>query len=113
MNKNQAPVEITLKNFSHTSTHTIYIDVVSPAAIINLVRSLKKQLGLAGSQSFFPMKPHLTIARGLRVEQFKEAISDFQKREFNATFIADSMVLMKRESSGDNYTIIKEFEFRQ
>ncbi|MCX6292659.1 MAG: 2'-5' RNA ligase family protein [Bacteroidetes bacterium] len=109
--KHQSPVEVRLKNFSHFQTHTIYIDVENPYAIISLVKSLKEKLGLHGSQSFFPMKPHMTIASGLREEQFKKAIVDFQQHEFRASFIADNMLLMKKETGDAGYRIIKEFDF--
>jgi len=108
----QSPVEVILKNFKNFGTHTIYINVINPAAIVNLVKSLKEKLQLHGSQSSFSMTPHLTIARRLREEQFKKAILDFEGREFNASFIADSMLLMKREHSNDRYQTVAEFDFR-
>ena len=112
MNTHQSPVEVDLKNFSHFKTHTIYIDVVNPSAIIRLVKSLKEKLGLHSSQSFFPMKPYMSIARGLREDQFEKAYPDFEQHEFRASFISDRMLLMKKESSDSKYRVIKEFDFR-
>jgi 2'-5' RNA ligase len=111
VNQHQFPVEAVLENFSHFGTHTIYIDVLRPSGIIRLVKSLREKLGLHGSQSFFPMKPCMIIARGLREETFRKAIPGFQQREFSATFIADSMLLLKKESGDSGYRVIREFDF--
>jgi hypothetical protein len=111
VNRHQPSVKVTLKNFGHAGTHTIFIDVVKPTAIVTLVKSLKKKLQLPGSQSFFAFKPYLPVAKNLTEEKFKTSFADFQQREFSASFIACSMSLMKRKSKQDNYLLIKEFEY--
>ncbi|HLG34348.1 MAG TPA: 2'-5' RNA ligase family protein [Bacteroidia bacterium] len=111
VNRHQPPVKVTLKNFGHAGTHTIYIDVIKPMAIVTLVKVLKKKLQLPGSQSFFAFKQYLPVAKNLTEEKFKMAFADFQQREFSASFIACSMSLLKRKSKQDNYLLIKEFEY--
>ncbi len=110
-NRHFSPVNIQLENFNHFRTHTIYIDIINPSPITELVKALKRKLGLHGSQSFFPMKPHLTIARGLKEEQFKKVMPDFRDRKFSESFIADSMLLMKRQSKNEKYQLVREFNF--
>lgn len=107
----QSPIEVMLRNFNHFGTHTIYIDVKNVSAITDLIKSLHARLNLHRSQAFFAFKPHITIAEGLLAEKFKTAFAAFEHREFNASFIADSMMLMKRDSIYERYLVIKEFEF--
>lgn len=107
----QSPIEVVLKNFNHFGTHTIYIDVKNVSVITDVVKSLHAKLNLQLSQSFFAWKPYMTIAKGLTSEKFKTAYPVFEQREFNSSFIADGMVLLKRDSSYERYLVIKEFEF--
>ena len=111
VNKHQSPVEVSLKNFGHSGTHTIHVNVVNPSAIARLVKSLKEKLGLHGSQSFFPVKPCMPIAQGLKEDQFKRAFPEFEEHEFRTSFISDSMLLMKKESRDSRYSIVQEFDF--
>lgn len=113
INRHQSPIELFLKNFNYFGTHTIYADILQNPAYTRLVKSLKEKLQLHRSQSYFSFKPHVTIARGLTEEKFKSAIADFQKREYNASFIACGMTLLKRQSSQDNYLTIKEFDWNE
>jgi 2'-5' RNA ligase len=108
----QEPFDVTLKNFNNFPSHTIFIDVINYSAIVDLVKSIKIKLNLPRStKKHFPIRPHMTIARGLNEEKFKKAITEFQFSDFNASFIASNMVLMKRKGGYDRYLIIKEFEF--
>ncbi len=107
----QSPVEVRLKNFKNFGTHTIYIDVVNGSAITDLVKSLHAKLNLHRSQAFFAYKPHITLVDGLTSEKFQKVFSEYMRREFSGSFIADSMVLMRRNSPYENYLIIKEFDF--
>ena len=107
----QSPVEVKLKNFSHFGTQTIYLDIVHAAAITDLIKSLHAKLNLHRSQAFFAYKPHITVAEGLLSEKFKKVFAALEHREFSTSFIADGMMLMKRDSIYEHYLIIKEFEF--
>lgn len=107
----QSPIEVVLNNFNHFGTHTIYIDVKNASAITNLVKSLHAKLNLQLSQSFFAWKPYMTIAKGLTSEKFKTVYADFENSAFNASFIADGMLLLKRDSVYERYLTIREFEF--
>ena len=111
VSRNQPPIQLSLKNFGCFGTHTIYADITRNSAIIKLVKALKEKLQLQGSQSYFSFKPHVTIADGLTEEKFKSAITDFQKREYSASFIACGMTLMKRGSPQDNYIVVKDFDW--
>jgi DNA polymerase IV len=101
---------VKLKNFNHFKTHTIYIAVETEKPIINLVRSLHSILTLPSSQSFFAWKPHMTIAKGLTENKFNTAIPEFEIKNFEASFITEHIVLMKRNASFAKYEIVKEFQ---
>jgi DNA polymerase-4 len=98
-----------LNGFNHFKTHTIYINVEIEAPIVNLVRSLHSTLSLPSSQSFFAWKPHVTIAKGLDEDTFKKAMPEFETRKFEASFITEKIILMKRDSRFAKYEIVKEF----
>jgi 2'-5' RNA ligase len=105
------PFMVELKNFNQFKTHTIYIDVENPSRIVNLLRSLQATLNLPSSRSFFAWKPHMTVAKGLTEENCYKAMAEFKKKEFSASFIADSMVLMKHEGRFTRYEVVSAFEF--
>jgi DNA polymerase IV len=108
----QEPIEVRLKNFNSFPSHTIFIDVINYSAIIDLVKSIKIKLNLPrGTKKHFSFRPHLTVARGLSEEKFKKAITEFQFSDFNASFIASNMTLMKRKDEYDRCLVIKEFEW--
>lgn len=98
-----------LNGFNHFKTHTIYINMETEAPIVNLVRSLHSTLSLPSSQSFFAWKPHITIAKGLDENTFNKAMPEFETRKFEASFITDKIILMKRDSRFAKYEIVKEF----
>ncbi|MFI5218606.1 MAG: DNA polymerase IV [Bacteroidia bacterium] len=98
-----------LNGFNHFRTHTIYINVETEAPIVNLVRSLHSTLSLPSSQSFFAWKPYVTIAKGLDENKFNKAMPEFEIQSFEASFITDSIILMKRDSRFAKYEIVKEF----
>ncbi|MEO5571293.1 MAG: 2'-5' RNA ligase family protein, partial [Bacteroidia bacterium] len=107
--KTHTTFDVRLKNFNHFRTHTIYIRVETEKPIINLVRSLHSSLTLPSSQSFFAWKPHMTIAKGLTENKFNEAMPEFETKNFEASFITEYILLMKRNASFAKYEIVKEF----
>jgi len=98
-----------LNGFNHFKTHTVYINVETEAPIVNLVRSLHSILSLPSSQSFFAWKPHVTIAKGLDENTFNKAMPEFETKKFKASFITESILLMKRDGRFSKYEIVKEF----
>lgn len=109
------PFEVKLNNYNYFPSHTIYIDIKNPSAITNIVKglkSLKDKHELLGTRYYFCNHPHLTIARGLQEETFIKAKKDFEVRTYQNSFIADSIVLLKRKTQYDRCLVIKEFEFR-
>jgi DNA polymerase IV len=101
--------DLKLKNFNHFKTHTIYIAVETENPVVNIVRSLHSTLMLPSSLSFFSWKPHMTIAKGLTEDKFKAAMPSFETKEFQASFITQSILLMKRNHPKVKYEKVEEF----
>ena len=58
-------------------------------------------------------KPHLAIAKGLDKEKFSRASAVFCEQEYAASFVAATMVLLKREATQKfaKYEVVREFDF--
>jgi 2'-5' RNA ligase len=101
--------DLRLKNFNHFKTHTIYIGVETENPVVNIVRALHSVLMLPSSLSFFSWKPHMTIAKGLTEDKFNAAMPSFEAQEFQAAFITESILLMKRNHPKVRYEKVEEF----
>jgi 2'-5' RNA ligase len=103
---------LVLENFDQLPQHTIYISIVNPDAVIEVVHDLKGQVKLLSKEAKFIMKPHMTIARGLSREKFSRASAEFCERQYRTSFIAASMLLIKKEAGERfaKYETVKEFK---
>lgn len=102
------PFDVVLNGINHFEPHTIFIDIVEKQPIIQLVKSLYETLKL-GRNAFFSRRPHMTIAKGLSPDKFKDAMTEFSGTTYNNSFFSDSIVLMKRKERFHKYEIVKEF----
>lgn len=108
-----APFALSLKNFDSISSHTIYIEVLNADDLVNVIADLKKEFGLSPKTSRFMHKPHLAIAKGLDKEKFSRASAVFCEQEYAASFVAATMVLLKKEATQKfaKYEVVREFDF--
>ena len=111
------PVRISLKDYGSFPAHTIYINVTSKLPIQSLVKTLRaetqKLMKLNNDHKpHFILEPHLTIARKLQPWQFEQGWQSYNHRNFTGSFIADSMLLLKRPVGEMKYEIIKRFDFQ-
>ena len=60
----------------------------------------------------FIMEPHLTIARRLQPWQYEKGWLEYSHRHFTGRFIADAMLLLKRQVGEGRYQIAGRFEFQ-
>lgn len=110
----QKPFRVTLSGFGCFSPKVIFIKVLDHDPIIAVHSQLKQALtdhmafkAKGTTQNFHP---HMTIAsRDLRVAAFKEAWGEFEKREFEASFLTQSLFLLKH--NGKCWDIYREFLF--
>lgn len=111
------PFKVELKDFGSLPTHSIFIKVTTKLPIQNLVRELKPTQQLLKlnneNQPHFIDEPHLTICRKLKPWQYEQGWLEYSHRHFTGRFIADSMLLLKREAmQKGKYQIAKRFEFQ-
>lgn len=108
------PYKIELKDYGSFPSHTIYITVNTKNVIQRLVKELRTARRLMKSPDKNPqfiMEPHIPVARKLNAVQFKEAWTEYAHRHFTGSFIADSMLLLKKKAGDSKYQIVQRFEF--
>jgi 2'-5' RNA ligase len=106
-----SPFRIALENFDGLPSHTIFINVLNPDSIIDIVNSLREQVKLQPKQSRFYLQPQVTIARGLDQEKFSRASAEFCEQKYAVSFVVNSIVLLRREANVKfaKYEVLKEF----
>ncbi|MBS1947140.1 MAG: 2'-5' RNA ligase family protein [Bacteroidetes bacterium] len=110
------PIKVELKDFGAYPSHTIYINVTTKEPIRNLVKEIKpwqKWLKLNDdNKPHFLDEPHLGISWKLKPWQYEEAWKEYAQKSFTGRFIADSMLLLKRQRSDMPYQIAGRFAFQ-
>jgi len=111
------PVKIELKDYGSFPSHTIYINITSKVPIQSLVKQIRTEtqrlMKLNDDQKpHFILEPHLTIARRLQPWQYEKGWLEYSHRHFTGRFIADAMLLLKRQVGEMKYEIAKRFEFQ-
>jgi 2'-5' RNA ligase len=110
------PFKVELRNYGSFPTHTIFINVVSKLPIQGLVRQLKEAQRLLKlnneNKPHFIDEPHLTICRKLKPWQYEQGWLEYAHRQFTGRFIADGMLLLKREAgTKTGLQVVRRFEF--
>jgi len=111
-----APFKIELKDFGSFPSHTIFINVLSKLPIKKLSVALKDVQVLMKPDK--DHKPHflddayITIGSKLRPWQYEKGWMEYSHRHFTGRFIADHMLLLKRnENTKGAYQIARRFDF--
>ena len=112
------PFKVELRNYGSFPSHTIYINVTSKVPIQNLVKEVRGHTQRLmklddDNKPHFIMEPHLTIARKLLPWQYEKGWLEYSNKHFTGRFIADSMLLLKREISEnyEPYQVVQRFQF--
>ena len=111
----QESFQVTLNNFSGFPPHSIYLRVQDPFPFQQLVRQLQSvddfiRSGGCPPAKFF-VRPYLSIAAKLPEQVYESAIPDYSRLSFHESFIADELVLLKRQQEFDSYQILFVFRF--
>jgi 2'-5' RNA ligase len=109
-----SPFKIDLKDYGSFPTHSIYINIVTKNAIQELVKELRSARRLMKSPDNDPhyiMEPHISIAMKLLPWQFEQGWLEYSHRHFSGSFIADSMLLLRKREGETKYQIVQRFEF--
>lgn len=109
--------DLSLKGFGAFKPRVIYIDMVKPPALEALHDDLKKIMKI--SLNIFNAEykdrgfnPHLTLAfRDLRKAAFFEAWNELERKDFEASFTVDKIMLLKH--NGKSWDIYREFGLKK
>ena len=110
-------IKVVLNNYKWFEPHTIYINVEYQVDIKQLVRKIAakvKRFLLVDEEipPHFILTPHLTLCKGLTIEQFKKSKLEYSDKKFYGEFVANEMILLKRPIDGKKkYQEIGRFGF--
>ncbi len=110
----QHPFMVTLKDFDHFSTRVVFIRIEDHTPVVTLEARLGAVLSatqlLPVRPRARPFHPHMTIAtRDLGEVDFQAAWPLFRERNFNGSFTASSLYILKH--NGDTWDIHTEYTF--
>jgi 2'-5' RNA ligase len=109
------PFKVEPNDFGSFPSHTIYINVTTKEPVLNLVKEMKffQQLMKLNKDNkpHFIDEPHLTIARKLLPWQYEKGWLEYSQKNFTGRFIADSMLLLRRQVDDNPYQILQRFDF--
>jgi len=111
------PFKVELKDFGSYPTHNIHINVISKVPIQNLVKEIRSEAQKLmkfneENKPYFVPEPHITIGRKLQPWQYEKAWLQYSHKHFTGRFIADSMILLKREVGTLPYKVVQRFQFQ-
>lgn len=111
------PFKVEVKDFGSFPTHTIYVNVTSKVPIQELVRKIRTKTQALMKlndehKPYFSMEPHFTLGRKLKPWQYEKAWLAYSNKHFTGRFIADEMLLLKREHGIDkSWHVASHFKF--
>jgi 2'-5' RNA ligase len=111
--KRNDPIKICIDNFSSFPPRVIFLNVVTSEPLVNFQKALqrfcKKELNLFNANyKEDPFHPHVTLAfRDLKKSAYRTAWQEFEKKEYQAEFIADKVALLKHD--GKAWKVLQSF----
>lgn len=109
------PFKVELKDFGSFPSHTLFINVTSKLPIRGLVKQIREMQRLMKAdhehKPHFIDEPYILIARKLLPWQYEQGWLEYSNRTFSGRFIADSMLLLKREEGERAWQIAGRFTF--
>ena len=111
------PIKIELKDFGSFPSHTIYINVTSKLPIQTLVKEIRTQSQRLmqlneENKPHFMLEPNLPIARRLLPWQYEKGWLEYSQKHFSGRFIANGMLLVKRQVDENHYQVVEKFAFQ-
>lgn len=106
--------KVELKDYGSFPAQTLFINVSSKTPLQMLMKELRTARRLIkspGEEAYFANDFYIPIAVKLTPEQYEKATSEYSQRRFTGSFIADSMLVLKRRMGEKNYQIAARFEF--
>ncbi len=115
---NHHSFDVMLNNFSgFPSSKTVYARIQNHEPFKQLAASLKTINTYINDNGFPNAKlinhPHLTIARSLQQTVYEKAIMDYSHKTFNANFMVNELILLKRMNQFDKCKQVSVFKLAQ
>lgn len=110
----QQSFTVELFGFGAFPPRVLFIEIANPGPVKHLHQALHEVmlqiLPTEQNKKHREIQPHITLAtRDLNRKQFGAAWEDFRKRDFSASFKADSLILFRH--NGKTWDIYREFPF--
>jgi 2'-5' RNA ligase len=111
----QQSFDVMINNFSgFPSSKTVYARIQNHEPFRQLATSLKTINTYINGNGFPNAKlinhPHMTIARSLQQNVYEKAIMDYSRKTFNASFIVDELILLRRQNQFDKCKQVSVFK---
>lgn len=111
----QQSFDVMINNFSgFPSSKTVYARIQNHEPFKQLATSLKTINTYINGNGFPNAKlinhPHMTIARSLQQNVYEKAIMDYSRKTFNASFIVDELILLRRQNQFDKCKQVSVFK---
>ena len=111
------PIKIEMKDYGSFPSHTIFINVTSKVPFQSVAKKIRTEAQKLmkfddDNKPHFFMEPYVAIAQKIPQEIYEKAWLEYSHRHFTGRFIADSMLLLKREKGTMGYQIVERFEFQ-
>jgi 2'-5' RNA ligase len=115
--RNMQPFKVSFTSFEQYEQGTFYIDLENGASrqVLDMVRKLRGEVSAhvkqwAPAEYKFCDDPHITVARNMSPWQVQRATSDWLHKDFDASFEAQEMVLLRRTLvDGARYETVARF----
>ncbi|HKO80715.1 MAG TPA: 2'-5' RNA ligase family protein [Chitinophagaceae bacterium] len=111
------PFKVELRDFGSFPSHTIHMNVVSKIPIQTLVKTIRTEAQSLmkfddENKPYFNLEPHITIASKLKPWQYEKGWLEYSNKHYMGRFIADAMLLLKKQKEDKTWQIVQRFEFQ-
>lgn len=109
-----APFKAQIKDYGSFPSHTIYLNfttVIPVRTLVSEIKKIKRLLKSPDHDPFFTTDPYIPIARKIKSSDYDEAWKEYSTKNFTGSFIAESMLLLKRREGEKSYQVLQRLEF--
>ncbi|MEO6818277.1 MAG: hypothetical protein ABI204_01015 [Ginsengibacter sp.] len=106
--------KVNLKDYGTFPTHSLFVNVETKVPLQMLVKEIKTARRLMKSpekEPFFNNDFYIPLAINLNPAQYNNAWIEYQHRHFTGHFIADNMLLLKKQQGEKYFQIAARLDF--
>lgn len=111
----QSPFLVEFSDYGGYPMHSIFIQMRTKERVKGLIKALKQArslMRLTGDAPHFFEDPVIPLAARLEKNSYLDAMKEYATRHFNGRFVADSVLMLKREKKTERYQIASRFELK-